>query len=295
MASLNLNSNSPAEEGNGPAAAATETPVRLVQGGDNDLGLVVPAALTQAALVERVGRDWIPNEAAAKALVEFVVAAKTPPPPVQGADADLGLSFTVAGLEGYLAKMRSDEVFLVTAELVGQPIPKTAAAAAALLATLEAKGGDFVDEFKAPVVCRVLKDGGVDWAAEGADGGRLFELVGRFLNGYDGLAWARQRPEYASCSVCAHEAARGNPNVGPATVFISWGLVSTFASLIGALKKRVEVGLLEPTACLWVCDTCIRQHEGEAKQRDVGRLDEMVRLCRSTLLFNDVWDRTVKR
>ena len=241
MASLNLNSNSPAEEGSGRAAA--ETTVSLVQGGDTDLGL----------------------------------------------------SFTVAGLEGYLAKMQSDEAFLVTAELVGQPIPKTAAAAAALLATLEAKGGDFVDEFKAPLVCRVLKDEGVDWAAEGADGGRLFELVGRFLNGYDGLAWARQRPEYAACSVCAHEAARGNPNVGPATVFISWGLVSTFASLIGALKKRVEEGLLEPTACLWVCDTCIRQHEGEAKQRDVGRLDEMVRLCRSTLLFNDVWDRTVKR
>ena len=294
MASLNLNSNSPANR-SGRAAAATKTPVLPVQGSDADLGLVVPAALTQAALVERVGRDWIPNEAAAKALVELVVAAKTPVPPVQGADADLGLSFTVAGLEGYFAKMRSDEAFLVTAELVGQPIPKTAAAAAALLATLEAKGGDFVDEFKAPVVCRVLKDGGVDWAVEGAGGGRLFELVGRFLNGYDGLAWARQRPEYAECSVCAHEAARGNPNVGPATVFISWGLVSTFASLIGALKKRVEEGLLEPTACLWVCDTCIRQHEGEAKQRDVGRLDEMVRLCRSTLLFNDVWDRTVKR
>ena len=214
---------------------------------------------------------------------------------VQGSDQDLILGLTVAGLEAYLAKMRSDEVFLVTASLVGQPIPTSAAAAAALLATLEAKGGDFVDEFKAPVVCRVLKDGGVDWAAEGEGGGRLFELVGRFLNGYDGLAWARQRPEYAECSVCAHEAARGNPNVGPATVFISWGLVSTFASLIGALKKRVEEGLLEPTACLWVCDTCIRQHEGEAKQRDVGRLDEMVRLCRSTLLFNDVWDRTVKR
>jgi hypothetical protein len=294
MASLNLNSNSPANR-SGRAAAAAETPVRPVQGSDADLGLVVPAALTPAVLVERVGRDWIPNAAAVKALVEFVVAAKAPPPPVQGVDADLGLSFTVAGLEGYLAKMQSDEAFLVTAELVGQPIPKTAAAAAALLATLEAKGGDFVDEFKAPVVCRVLKDGGVDWAAEGADGGRLFELVGRFLNGYDGLAWARQRPEYAACSVCAHEAARGNPNVGPATVFISWGLVSTFASLIGALKKRVEEGLLEPTACLWVCDTCIRQHEGEAKQRDVGRLDEMVRLCRSTLLFNDVWDRTVKR
>ena len=141
------------------------------RGGDNDLGLVVPAALTQAALVERVGRDWIPNAAAAKALVEFVVAAKTPPPPVQGVDADLGLSFTVAGLEGYLAKMRSDEVFLVTAELVGQPVPKTAATAAALLATLEAKGGDFVDMFKGPVVYRVLKDEGIDWAAESAGGG----------------------------------------------------------------------------------------------------------------------------
>ena len=83
MAFLNLNSNSPANR-SGRAAAATETPVLPVQGSDADLGLVVPAALTQAALVERVGRDWIPNAAAAKALVEFVVATKTPPPPRAG-------------------------------------------------------------------------------------------------------------------------------------------------------------------------------------------------------------------
>ena len=99
----------------------------------------------------------------------------------------------------------------------------------------------------------------------------------------------------AKCSVCKIAAARGDPNVGPATVFVSWGLISTLASLEEALETRVADGLLKPTDYLWVCDTCIRQHEGEGKQRDVARLDDMVRQCESTLLFNDVWDRTVKR
>jgi len=110
---------------------------------------------------------------------------------VEGSDDDLPLSFNVAGFKAYATKMRRDEVFLVTAELVGRHIPTTAAEAAALLATLEAKGGDFVDEFKAPVVCRVLKDKAIDWAEESAGGRLLFELVGRFLNGYDGLAVRR--------------------------------------------------------------------------------------------------------
>jgi hypothetical protein len=109
----------------------------------------------------------------------------------QGEHDDLILAFNIAGLKGYLDTMRRDEAFLVTAELVGHPIPTTAAEAAALLATLEAKGGDNVDEFKAPIVCRVLKDKTIDWAAEAAGGGRLFEVVGRFLNGYDGLAVRR--------------------------------------------------------------------------------------------------------
>ena len=107
--------------------------------------------------------------------------------------------------------------------------------------------------------------------------------------------WARDQPEYAEASICACEKALGNPNVGPATVFISWGLISTFVSLVDALERCVAEGLLDPGAFVWVCDTCIRQHEGEGKQRDVGRLDDMVRQCESTLLFNDVWDRTVKR
>ena len=107
---------------------------------------------------------------------------------IEGSDDDLPLSFNVAGFKAYATKMRRDEVFLVTAELVGRHIPTTAAEAAALLATLEAKGGDFVDEFKAPVVCRVLKDKAIDWAEESAGGRLLFELVGRLLNGYDGLA-----------------------------------------------------------------------------------------------------------
>eukprot|EP00620_Florenciella_sp_RCC1587_P022087 CAMPEP_0182564832 /NCGR_PEP_ID=MMETSP1324-20130603/6697_1 /TAXON_ID=236786 /ORGANISM="Florenciella sp., Strain RCC1587" /LENGTH=104 /DNA_ID=CAMNT_0024778373 /DNA_START=20 /DNA_END=331 /DNA_ORIENTATION=+ len=87
---------------------------------------------------------------------------------VEGTDDDLVLSFNTVGFKGYVAKMLRDERFLVTADLVGQPIPTSAAGAAALLATLEAKGGDFVDKFKAPVVCRVLKDEGIDWAAESA-------------------------------------------------------------------------------------------------------------------------------
>ena len=112
---------------------------------------------------------------------------------VEGSDDDLVLSFNTDGFEAYVTKMMRDERFLVTADLVGQPIPTSAAGAAALLATLEAKGGDFVDMFKGPVVYRVLKDEGIDWAAEGAGGRRLYELVGKFLNGYDGLAVRRAR------------------------------------------------------------------------------------------------------
>ena len=81
----------------------------------------------------------------------------------------------------------------------------------------------------------------------------------------------------AKCSVCKEAAACGDPNVGPATVFISWGLISTLTSLEEALERRVADGLLKPTDYLWVCDTCIRQHEGEGKERDVARLDDMVR------------------
>ena len=112
--------------------------------------------------------------------------------------------------------------------------------------------------------------------------------------------WARDQPEYAKASICKCAKAHGNPNVGPATVFLSWGLVSTFVSLVDALEQCVAEGLLDPGAFIWVCDTCIRQHEQDAdqkaaKKRDVDRLDDMVRQCESTLLFNDVWDRTVKR
>ena len=71
---------------------------------------------------------------------------------VKGSDDDLILSFNVAGFKAYVVKMLNDEEFLVTAVLVGQPIPKTAAQAKELLEKLERKGGDFVDKFKAPVV-----------------------------------------------------------------------------------------------------------------------------------------------
>ena len=105
-----------------------------------------------------------------------------------GTDDDLRLGLNLAGFEVYVAEMICDERFLVTDDFVGEPIPTTADAVAALLGRLEAKGGDFVDKFKGPVVYRMLKDESIDWAAEGAGGGRLFELVGRFMNGYDGLA-----------------------------------------------------------------------------------------------------------
>ena len=107
---------------------------------------------------------------------------------VEGTDDDLGLGLNLAGFEVYVTEMICDESFLVTDDFVGEPIPATADAVAALLGRLEAKGGDFVDKFKGPVVYRMLKDESIDWAAEGAGGGRLFELVGRFMNGYDGLA-----------------------------------------------------------------------------------------------------------
>ena len=111
----------------------------------------------------------------------------------EGTDDDLGLGFNQAGFQAYVAEMIGDEKFLVTDDFVGEPIPANADAAAALLGRLEAKGGDFVDMFKGPVVYRVLKDEGIDWAAESAGGGRLFHMVGKYMNGYDGLAVRRAR------------------------------------------------------------------------------------------------------
>ena len=127
--------------------------------------------------------------------------SEMPLPLIEGSDDDLALSFNLAGFKAYVARMLRDERFLVTDDLVGQPIPKTAAQAKKLLKKLERKGGDFVDKFKAPVVCRVLKDKDIDWATEGASGGPLFELVSRFLNGYDGLAVGRTRVCVGACRV----------------------------------------------------------------------------------------------
>ena len=93
----------------------------------------------------------------------------------------------------YVAEMIGDEKFLVTDDFVGEPIPANADAAAAVDSSIEAKGGEFGDIFKRPVVYRVLKDEGIDWAAESAGGGRLFEVVSKYMNGYDGLAVRRAR------------------------------------------------------------------------------------------------------
>ena len=111
----------------------------------------------------------------------------------EGTDDDLGLGFNLAGFRTYVAEMVGDEKFLVTDDFVGEPIPANADAAAALLGRLEAKGGDFVDMFKGPVVYRVLKDEGIDWATESAGGGQLFHMVSKYMNGYDGLAVRRAR------------------------------------------------------------------------------------------------------
>ena len=104
----------------------------------------------------------------------------------------------------------------------------------------------------------------------------------------------RRQPELRTVSYCAHQAARGNPHIGRATVFVSWGLVSSFDSLLDALKAYMAEHDLDPlTTFFWVCDTCIRQLEG--KDVDVPRLGEMVGRCEYTLLFVDVWDRMVAR
>lgn len=97
------------------------------------------------------------------------------------------------------------------------------------------------------------------------------------------------------CSICKRLLATGSPNIGPATVFISWGLKSKFYDLIIELKARVAAGVLGSDAFVWVCTTSIRQHDGEGKQRDVRQLGAMVERCDETLLFNDVWDRMVTR
>ena len=85
----------------------------------------------------------------------------------------------------------------------------------------------------------------------------------------------------------------GNPNIGRATVFVSWGLTSTVGSLITALEAHMTENDLDASTYFWVCTTSIRQLEG--KDSDVKRLGEMVEMCESTVIYIDVWDRMVKR
>lgn len=118
-----------------------------------------------------------------------MVSLRVPLPDlVESTDDDLSLGITVGQLELVAAEMLTDEKFIVSEYHVGKLVPNSRAEADELLSELVSKGGDFVDKFKAPPVCRVLEDETIDWEKEGESGRKLYKLVQQFFNGYDTLA-----------------------------------------------------------------------------------------------------------
>ena len=120
-----------------------------------------------------------------------------------GTDENLFLGMTVAQAVLIVLKMTSDEKFLLD-DLVGKPKPTCPAEADAYLAALEAKGGVYLNEFKAPAVCRLLKQHIIDWGEESASGRSFSEVVATHINGYDGL---EVPPHYVATAATATTAA----------------------------------------------------------------------------------------
>ena len=109
------------------------------------------------------------------------------------------------------------------------------------------------------------------------------------MNGYDYLEVMRQWKGLQAQSYCASRAKQGDQNFGPATVFVSWALVSTPRELLNALEEYERKKGLDPaTTFYWVCNFCIRQLDG--KEEDVPRLGEMVAACPRFVMLLEPWD-----
>lgn len=109
---------------------------------------------------------------------------------VHGTDQDLYYGCTTRELRRSVDAMRNDERFLMTDLLVGALVPKSAAEASVLREKLEAAGNDYASPWKC-LAYRVLTDAAIVWGPDSAPAGApdtpLYKLVGKYVNGYDGL------------------------------------------------------------------------------------------------------------
>ena len=109
------------------------------------------------------------------------------------------------------------------------------------------------------------------------------------MNGYDNQAVMKLVA--GELSWCSQLLERGDPNVGQATVFVSWALTSELAGLVSTLERecasRNDFG---DDVFFWICDFSIRQNNAKA---DVGRLGEMVASIGRTVAYIEPWDHPV--
>ena len=109
------------------------------------------------------------------------------------------------------------------------------------------------------------------------------------MNGYDNQAVMKLVA--GELSWCSQLLERGDPNVGRATVFVSWALTSELVGLVSTLERecasRDDLG---DDVVFWICDFSIRQNNASA---DVGRLGEMVASIGRTVAYIEPWNHPV--
>ena len=89
--------------------------------------------------------------------------------------------------------------------------------------------------------------------------------------------------------VCERLQAAGSPHVGEATVFVSWFLGTSIATLLDALGQFLKQHDLDPsTTFFWVCDYVIRQTDVGA---DLKYLGDCVAAIGHTALLLEPWDK----
>ena len=103
----------------------------------------------------------------------------------------------------------------------------------------------------------------------------------------------RNTPGLETKSYCSLLAEQGNPDVGCATVFVSWSLASTLSKLHMVLERHLSKNphLNASTTYWWICNFSISQLGG--KEQDVDRAmfgGDVVRSIGSTMLYLEPWD-----
>ena len=109
------------------------------------------------------------------------------------------------------------------------------------------------------------------------------------VNGYVNQFFVTNEAKADRLGVCERLQAAGSPHVGEATVFVSWFLGTSIATLLDALGQFLKQHGLEPsTTFFWVCDYVIRQTDVGA---DLKYLGDCVAAIGHTALLLEPWDK----